>query len=53
MTSGLTSIIRFILNLLNIETGFLDTAQYTGSVHFFFYDTAKIFLMLATIIFFV
>lgn len=50
---GLTYIVRWILNLLRIDSSILDTAQYKGAVDFFFYDTMKIFLMLTVIIFIV
>jgi uncharacterized protein len=53
MSYGLIEIIRFILNLFKINTGILESVHFKSAVDFFFYDTAKIFLMLSIIIFIV
>lgn len=50
---GLTTLIRWVLNLFGANTSILESAPYKGSVDFFFYDTMKILLMLTVIIFIV
>lgn len=49
----LTVFLNWILNLSGVNTAFLNSKHYKDAVNFFFYDTAKIFLMLSVIIFIV
>jgi uncharacterized membrane protein YraQ (UPF0718 family) len=49
----LTTLLRWILSLFDLNLAFLDSARYTESVDFFFTDTMVIFLMIITITFIV
>lgn len=53
LSYGLTSMIRWILSILGLNTSVLESEHYKGAVDFFFYDSMKIFLMLSVIIFIV
>jgi uncharacterized protein len=53
MSFLLSTAIRGILSIFKVNAGFLDSNQYRNATDFFFYDTAKIFLMLSIIIFIV
>lgn len=53
LSYGFTAALRWILNIVGVNTGILDSTHYKGAVDFFFYDTMKIFLMLSIIIFIV
>jgi len=50
---GLTVLFRWVLDLFGANPSILESNQYKGAVNFFFYDTMKIFLMLAVIVFIV
>ena len=51
MKYALTMLLRGIFGIFNINSGVFDSVQYNDAASFFFYDTAKIFLMLSVIIF--
>lgn len=53
LSYGLTSLLRWISSLFGLNQTFLNSEHYQGAVNFFFYDSMKIFLMLAVIIFIV
>ena len=53
LSYGFTVAIKWILNILNVNTTIIYTEHFNGAIEFFFYDTMKIFLMLAVIIFIV
>lgn len=53
LSYGLTSLLRWISSLFGLNPVFLNSEHYQGAVNFFFYDSMKIFLMLAVIIFIV
>ncbi|MDD5457675.1 MAG: permease [Candidatus Margulisbacteria bacterium] len=53
MSWGATSALKWFFNLARLNPQTLDSVHYTSAINFFFYDTAKIFLMLSIIIFIV
>lgn len=53
LSNGFTWLLKGLLNLIHVNTAFLDSEHYSGAMNFFFYDTMKIFLMLSVIIFIV
>jgi uncharacterized membrane protein YraQ (UPF0718 family) len=53
LSYALTALLRWVINLSGLNSSILESSHYKGAVDFFFYDTMKIFLMLAVIIFIV